>query len=299
MAKRTICIQSSASIAVEQGSLQISMRESKASIPLEDIWVVILESHRANITVPALSAICDAGIGVMTCGEDHHPNGLLLPLGAHSRHAAIVESQLAISKPLGKQLWKKIVEAKISNQAKVLDLLGRDGSATLREYSKRVQSGDSSNRESVAAAYYFKQLLPVGTRRVGPYSRQLDYGYSILRAGIARTAVAGGWLVSRGIHHSNDYNAFNLVDDLIEPFRPIVDYVVVSNDLKSELHAEEKRILLGVFELEVCMNGKMYTVQSAIEYMLDSFKDAVLEKNPQLLVIPSISGLKLRRGYEG
>lgn len=234
MAKRTICIQSASKLSVKSSQLYISSSKGSCSIPLEDVWVVILETHQAQVSTAALSELVDAGIGVMLCGLNHMPNGLLLPLGAHSRHAAIVEDQLAISKPLAKRLWQQIVRVKILNQAAVLDEIG-ESSERVVQFAANVLSGDTTNRESAAAAAYFKLLIKEGNRRQGPYEAPLDYGYAILRAGIAREAVSGGWLVSRGIHHHNNLNAFNLVDDLIEPFRPVVDLMVIKERIISPL----------------------------------------------------------------
>lgn len=227
----------------------------------------------------------------MLCGDDHMPNGLLLPIGAHSRHAAIVDDQLAISKPLKKRLWQRIVRAKISNQGKVLDLLGSDGT-TVKRLSKEVLSGDTSNREAVAATAYFRRLLPRGGRRAGPYTPALDYGYTVLRSGIGRTAVSGGWLVSRGIHHSNNLNAFNLVDDLIEPFRPVVDLLVVQEELGGELTSEIKRRLASVFEILVKTAMGEVPVQVAIEEELDTLKSAVRKADASLLELPNVIPLK-------
>lgn len=290
--KRTICIQNPASIAVKNGSLAISQDGNlRGLVPLEDIWVLIIESHQVQVTAAALSRLVDAGIGVMLCGDDHMPNGLLLPIGAHSRHAAIVDDQLAISKPLKKRLWQRIVKAKIANQGRVLDLLGSDGSS-VRGLVNEVLSGDTSNRESVAATAYFRRLLPRGGRRAGPYTPALDYGYTVLRSGIGRTAVSGGWLVSRGIHHSNNLNAFNLVDDLIEPFRPVVDLLVVQEELGGELTSERKRRLASVFEILVRTEMGEVPVQVAIEEELDTLKTAVKEGDASLLELPSIIPLK-------
>ena len=227
----------------------------------------------------------------MLCGDDHMPNGLLLPIGAHSRHAAIVDDQLAISKPLKKRLWQRIVRAKISNQGKVLDLLGSDGT-TVKRLSKEVLSGDASNREAVAATAYFRRLLPRGGRRASPYTPALDYGYTVLRSGIGRTAVSGGWLVSRGIHHSNNLNAFNLVDDLIEPFRPVVDLLVVQEELGGELTSEIKRRLASVFEILVKTATGEVPVQVAIEEELDTLKSAVRKADASLLELPNVIPLK-------
>ncbi len=277
-----------ASIFVENNALAISRNGIvQARIPLEDIWVLIIESHQAQITTVALSKMVDAGIGVMLCGDNHMPNGLLLPLGAHSRHAAIVEDQLAISKPLQKRLWQHIVKVKVLNQAKVLELLGEDA-AYLRDAAKAVQSGDATNRESVAASWYFKRLIPNGTRRDSSLTAVLDYGYAVLRAGIGRCAVSGGWLVSRGIHHCSNLNAFNLVDDLIEPFRPIVDLLALSEGLDGPLTSEKKTKLASIFEYQVSTMVGTMTVQSAIELELDSLKASIFAGDASLLRLPSI-----------
>lgn len=164
MAKRTICVQSPSKVSVRQSQLLITNAATTFSIPLDDVWVVILETHQAQISTSALSQIVDAGIGVMICGNNHMPNGLFLPLGAHSRHAAIVEDQLCISKPLAKRIWRRIVVAKIRNQAAVLELLDIP-SSTVKSRAAKVLSGDTNNQESAAASAYFKLLIKEGNRR--------------------------------------------------------------------------------------------------------------------------------------
>lgn len=297
MPKRTVCIQNAAALSIKNDALAISQNgELRGLVPLEDIWVLIIETHQAQITTAALSKFSDAGIGVMFCGDDHMPNGLLLPLGAHSRHAAIVDDQLAISKPMQKRLWQRIVKAKIANQAAVLDLLGLEGS-DIKIMIKEVLSGDTSNRESVAASAYFRKALPEGGRRSSALTAALDYGYMVLRAGIGRTAVGGGWLVSRGIHHCNKLNAFNLVDDLIEPFRPIVDLLVIQRGLGGALTLESKRELAAVFEYLVSIPLGRVPVQVAIENELETLKAAVRAGDASLLELPAVIPLE-RAGLE-
>lgn len=291
MAKRTICIQSPSKITVKQSQLLVSSSSADFSIPLDDVWVVILETHQAQVSTSALSEIVNAGIGVMICGDNHMPNGLLLPLGAHSRHAAIVEDQLSISKPLAKRLWRRIVIAKIKNQAAVLEQLDIPY-VDVKSRASRVLSGDTTNQESAAASAYFKLLITEGSRRDGPYEAPLDYGYAVLRAGIAREAVSGGWLVSRGIHHHNNLNAFNLVDDLIEPFRPVVDLLVISSGIKAPLEPQDKALLVRVFEVKVYMSQKSVSIQHAIHLVLCGLRDAVLASDDSLLVLPEIHPLE-------
>lgn len=293
MAQRTILIQSKTHLSIKHGLLSIAMEDgTNATVPLEDIWVVIIESHLTTVTVACMSKLMDAGIGLMVCGRDHMPNGLLLPLGAHSRHARIVEDQLAMTLPFKKQLWKRIVETKIVNQAAVLDEIGIP-SNVLRGHAKRVMSGDKDNREGAAAAEYFKCLIADGTRRNSAESAALDYGYGVLRAGIGRAAVGGGWLVSQGIHHHSVYNAFNLVDDLIEPFRPLVDLIVMSYGIEGPLEPKDKALLARVFEHVMTIDGKRCGCQQCIEAMLSSLRTAVLDKDPKKLLLPKLEGLEL------
>ena len=295
MPKRTICIQNPARLSSKSRGLIIEADGQKASIPFEDVWVVILETHSAQITTAALSDLCDAGIGVMLCNRSHLPNGLLLPIGAHSRHSAIVENQLAISKPLKKRLWQRIVISKIENQRRVLELLGLDDTP-LGTMLASVRSGDTSNRESVAASMYFKQAMPLGGRHGSYYCSALDYGYTVLRAGVARSAVSGGWLVSRGLHHSSTLNAFNLVDDLIEPFRPVVDLLAFTFDLFGELTPAKKQMLARVFECTVLIEGKKYSVQTAIDKEMVSLRDAILGADAGLLRLPELLPIEFMQG---
>lgn len=292
MAQRTILIQSKAHLCIKNGLLMVTLDDRSATIPLEDIWVVIIESHLVTLTVACMSQLNDAGIGVMICGRDHMPNGLMLPLGAHSRHARIVEDQLAMTLPFKKQLWKRIVQTKILNQASVLKEMGISP-GPLPSYAKNVLSGDTDNREGAAAAAYFKALITEGTRRSSIQSSALDYGYSILRAGIGRAAVGGGWLVSQGLHHHSVYNAFNLVDDLIEPYRPLVDLIVMSNGITEPLGREDKALLARIFEHVLTIDGRRCGCQQCIETTLTSLRSAVLEKNPKKLLLPELKGLEM------
>ena len=220
------------------------------------------------------------------------PNGLMLPLGAHSRHARIVEDQLAMTLPFKKQLWKRIVQTKILNQAAVLKEMGISP-GPLPSYAKNVLSGDTDNREGAAAAAYFKALITEGTRRSSMQSSALDYGYSILRAGIGRAAVGGGWLVSQGLHHHSVYNAFNLVDDLIEPYRPLVDLIVMSNGITEPLEQGDKALLARIFEHVLTIGGRRCGCQQCIETTLSSLRSAVLEKDPKKLLLPELKGLEM------
>lgn len=294
----TVTICTPKYLCVQDNCLVIKERhEDKVldKIPLSDIWVIIIDNPQVSITASLMGQVNDAGIGVLFCGSNHMPNGLALPIGAHSRHAEIVEHQLAISKPLRNQLWAKIIRRKIENQARCLELCGGDQSDVKKilGYAKEVQSNDKTQMESAAAGAYFPKLLPYGTRRKGPMDAPLNFGYAILRTGIAQCAVSHGWLVSRGINHHNAENAFNLVDDLIEPFRAAVDLLVVKENILAPLSRMNKETLTKVTSVLVLLDGKDMPIQNAIDVYCESLRRAVELKDSDQLLLPTLIGLEM------
>lgn len=264
-------------------------------IPLSDIWVIIIDNPQVSITASLMGQVNDAGIGVLFCGSNHTPNGLALPIGAHSRHAEIVEHQLAISKPLRNQLWAKIVRRKMEIQAHALELCGGEPCDVekILSYARDVQSNDKTHREGAAASEYFSKLLPYGSRWKGPMTAPLNFGYAILRTGIAQCAVSHGWLVSRGIHHHSAENAFNLVDDLIEPFRAVVDLMVVKENLLAPLSRLNKDTLTKATSVLVLLDNKEMPVQTAIDVYCESLRRAIELKDSDQLLLPTLIGLEM------
>ncbi|MBQ5979306.1 MAG: type II CRISPR-associated endonuclease Cas1 [Bacteroidales bacterium] len=233
------------------------------TIPIEDIGVVILDNKRITISSSAISALLDNNVALITCNEKSMPTGLMLPLESHSVQSERFKDQLRASLPLRKQLWQQTVEAKIMNQAAVLEYVTGVKAGNMLIWSREVRSGDSGNMEARAAAYYWKNVFPEldsFTRdRYNPYPNNfLNYGYAILRAIIARSLVASGLLPTLGIHHHNRYNAYCLADDVMEPYRPYVDKLVV--DLMKEIKEKDltrsiKARLLGIPVLDVMIDG--------------------------------------------
>lgn len=294
----TVTIGTPKYLCVQDNCLVIKERhEDKVldKIPLSDIWVIIIDNPQVSITASLMGQVNDAGIGVLFCGSNHMPNGLALPIGAHSRHAEIVEHQLAISKPLRNQLWAKIIRRKIENQAHALDLCGGKPADVekILSYAKDVQSNDKTHREGAAAGEYFSKLLRYGSRWAGPMTEPLNFGYAILRTGIAQCAVSHGWLVSRGIHHHSAENAFNLVDDLIEPFRAAVDLLVVKENILAPLSRLNKETLTKVTSVLVLLDGKEMPIQNAIDVYCESLRRAVELKDSDQLLLPTLIGLEM------
>lgn len=294
----TVTISTPKYLCVQDNCLVIKERHEDNvldKISLSDIWVIIIDNPQVSITASLMGQVNDAGIGVLFCGSNHMPNGLALPIGAHSRHAEIVEHQLAISKPLRNQLWAKIVRRKIENQARALELCGGKPCDVdkILSYARGVQSNDKTHREGAAASEYFSKLLPYGSRWTGPMTAPLNFGYAILRTGIAQCAVSHGWLVSRGIHHHSAENAFNLVDDLIEPFRAAVDLMVVKENILAPLSRMNKETLTKVTSVLVLLDDKEMPVQTAIDVYCESLRRAIELKDSDQLLLPTLIGLEM------
>lgn len=204
------------------------MPEMQRSIPIEDIGFVVLEHQQINITLPLLNALSDNNVAVIFCGRDFMPNAMLMNLDSNHTQGESYRAQLEASEPLKKGLWKQIVEAKIRNQAALLNKLGKDGDK-LKSCYTNVKSGDSDNREGVAAKIYWNELLGddfIRSREGVEPNSMLNYGYTLLRAAVARSLMGSGLFPAFGIFHRNRYNAFPLADDIMEPYRPYVDEIV-------------------------------------------------------------------------
>lgn len=252
-------------------------QEAEVTKPIEDIGIVILDNKRITITQGLLEALLENNCAVITCDSHSMPVGLMLPLYGNSTQNERFREQLEASLPLRKQLWQQTIKAKIENQAAVLASYSKVSTKAMERWANDVRSGDPENIEGRAAAYYwknvfseFKQLAGFTRDRNGiPPNNLLNYGYAILRAIVARGLVSSGMLPTLGIHHHNRYNAYCLADDIMEPYRPYVDQLVLSivsecepDDM--ELTKEVKFKLLGIPTIEVTVNGKRSPLMVAV-----------------------------------
>jgi len=237
---------------------------SVKEVPVEDIGVVVLDHSRITITQPLISKLMENNVALITCDESRHPTGLLLNLDGNTIQAERFKHQLAATVPLKKQLWQQTMKAKIRNQATLLKANGGDAKIMFR-WAEDVKSGDTANHESRAAVYYWQRIfLPLDfyRRRVGdPPNNLLNYGYAILRATVARSLVGSGLLPTLGIFHRNRYNAYALADDIMEPFRPYVDKLVLEI-LKEgieykELNIDLKAKLLQIPAMDIHFEGEV------------------------------------------
>lgn len=290
MTRRNVLVSSRARIRRNEGLLEVETASRTSRIPFREVGCLVVEDLGTTLTAASVASLMEARSVVVLCGQSHMPLGMALPVEGHCRQSELVEMQIGMSGPLRKRLWRRIVRAKIENQARVLGLLGHDPKP-LRVMAKAVRSDDADNREGAAAAIYFRTLVPDGGRRDGIRTGPLDYGYAILRGCVARHAAAGGWLLSRGLKHHSQYNAFNLVDDLIEPLRPIVDLVVVTNDLADPMDSSERATLVRTLECLMVMDGRRMTVDACADEMVDSLRAALKHEEDSLLRLPELDGL--------
>jgi CRISPR-associated endonuclease cas1, NMENI subtype len=279
MIKRTLCFSNPIYLSLRNAQLVLHIpevennktlpeaikKEAERTIPIEDIGVVVLDNRRITITSGAMEALLENNCAVITCNQKSMPVGLLLPLCGNTTQNERFRSQLEASLPLRKQLWQQTIKQKILNQEHVLRINTAQETNCMRVWSNDVRSGDPDNLEARAAAYYWKNVFTtypnfVRDREGTPPNNLLNYGYAILRAIIARALVGSGLLPTLGIHHHNRYNAYCLADDIMEPYRPYVDQLVLDiiqcNLEISDITRDFKMQLLGIPMLDVVINGK-------------------------------------------
>ncbi len=287
MIKRTLCFTNPAYLSLRNQQLVIKLpevetnssltehfkSEATKTIPIEDIGIVVLDNKRITITQGVLEALLENNCAVITCNESHLPIGMHLPLVGNTTQTERMRYQIEASLPLKKQLWQQTIIAKIQNQAAVLKQIRGTEVRNMQKWATEVKSGDSDNLEARAAVYYWQNAFPMienftREREGESPNNLLNYGYAILRAIVARALVSSGLLTTLGIHHRNKYNAFCLADDIMEPYRPYVDRLVMQLYDKypntQELTKELKTELLSIPVLDVNINGKRSPLMVAV-----------------------------------
>lgn len=272
MIKRTLYIGNPSYLKLQDNQVKVTDPENgkeKGSVPVEDVALLMLDHYQITISHQLIIALQLNNVAIISCDGRHLPCALMLPMSGHVEHSERLRHQINISEPLRKQLWKQTVEAKISQQMLLLKKLKKPH-APLNEYVNQVKSGDSTNMEGIAAQYYWKQLLSNFSReRDGEYPNNLlNFGYAVLRSIVARALVSSGLNPTLGIFHRNKYNAYCLADDIMEPYRPYVDYLVYRwrNDYPDqvELNREAKSYLLQVATHDVLIMQKLRPLMVAV-----------------------------------
>ena len=264
MIKRTLFFSNAVCLTLKNKKLLIQNKETheESSVPIEDIGFAIIENNQTYISIPAINALTENNAAVIFCNEKHLPFSMTLPLDCNSIQNQLFTAQIEATLPVKKKCWKEIIEQKIKNQAHVLEKYNID-SIKLKEYSSQVKSGDTTNREAMAAKLYWDLLIDVDwvRTREGEYPNNLlNYGYAILRAAMARALIGSGLLPTLGIHHHNKYDAYALADDMMEPYRPYIDDEVLEYTKLypecEEISLEFKKKILNILTRDVVI-GKL------------------------------------------
>ena len=276
MIKRTLYFGNPAYLKTKNEQLVMELADTGEvkTIPIEDIGLIILDHQQITISQLLMAKLLDNNTAMVTCDERHHPVGLFLSLDGHTLQTVKFKAQIDASEPLKKQLWQQTVTAKIQNQAALL-ASERKETALLKKLAQSVKSGDAGNAEAVAAAFYWKNIFPDflhfrRQREGNPPNNLLNYGYAILRAVTARSLVASGLLPTLGIFHRNQYNAYCLADDIMEPYRPFVDKVVCeiirfNGEFLEHMTQDMKRDLLGIPAMDVKLDGEKSPLMNAMQ----------------------------------
>ena len=275
MIKQTLYFGNPAYLSLKDRQLVIRLPDKDQSVtrPIEDIGVVIVDNKQITLTSSLIEALLGNNCALITCDSSHLPVGLMLHPCGNTTQTERFRHQLSASLPLKKQLWQQTISQKIANQAQVLKECFGVEVGNMLSWSKNVKSGDSDNLEARAAAYYWRNMFDdedvfIRDREGEPPNNLLNYGYAILRAIVARGLVGSGLLPTLGIHHHNRYNAYCLADDIMEPYRPYVDELVVNIrkefDDTDFLDKEIKKRLLSIPTIEVRINNHRRPLMVAV-----------------------------------
>lgn len=270
MLKKTILIENKSSIAAKNLQLIIKSEIRESSIPIEEIGFLVLDHPEIYLSIPAMNLLVENNTALIICSNNHLPNGMLLNLNSYYIQQEIFKNQIDASVPLKKQLWQQTIIEKITNQGILLEKIEKSKNQ-FEFLASKVLSGDTTNMEAVAASQYWKRFFETGFKRerFGNYPNNfLNYGYAILRAATARALSGSGLLNTLGIHHKSKYNAFALADDIMEPFRPIVDEAVLNimqnydeQELNTKIKAELLQILTRTVYFETEKSPLMVALQ--------------------------------------
>ena len=294
MAYRIVEITKPAECHVINGQLEVALEEGTVHIPLEDIEIVLCFGAKIRFSTMALGELNKAGITVVGFDKNHLPETLIEPYFPNQRHSSLLKKQILWSEDFKNQIWNKIIRQKIDNSSRNLAILGLECVKEIENFIIQVQDGDKDNIEAQSASAYF-QFYHKGLNRRNddPVNSALNYGYAIVRSYIIKALISTGFHCALGINHHNEYNNFNLADDLIEPWRAMVDQLAYEDvGADTNLSIKQRRALTGVLHRLCKIDGKMMNISTGIELMVDSFRNAVVENQAELLKLPMLVDFK-------
>jgi len=278
-------IKNKSYLSYKNNLISIKTEESENTVCFDDIDTILIENYHTTITTALLSQLSKENISIIFCDEKFMPSSILLGINKNSRTTKVQKAQILLSKAKLNQIWQKIVYAKVENQSKVLKIFNIK-EKYLDSLLPRIKSNDKEHIESVAAAYYFKELFDKDFNRnslLDSRNAALNFGYTIFRSSICRYLILYGLNPVFGIHHSSELNAFNLADDFIEPFRPIVDLYVKRNIKKdTEFSSSIKIELIKLLDEIVIYDSKRIQVSYCMKQIVANFQSICLGNSEEL-----------------
>jgi CRISPR-associated protein Cas1 len=287
MIKKSILIENKTSITAKNLQLNIKSEIRESNIPIEDIGFLVLDHQEIYISLPAMNLLIENNTALILCSKNHMPNGMFLNLNSHHIQQEVFKNQIDASVPLKKQLWQQTIIEKITNQGELLKKI-TNKTNTLEFLASKVLSGDTTNMEGVAAQQYWKSFFEIDFKRerFGDYPNNfLNYGYAILRAATARALSGSGLLNTLGIHHKSKYNAFALADDIMEPFRPLIDekvHEIMQKYEEQELTTAIKSELLQVLTRTVYFKEEKSPLMVALQKTASSLQQCYMGKRKKI-----------------
>ena len=294
---RIIYIKESEKLSLKLDSLVVENNNDEYKIPLEDIDTLMLENNKCLLTSKLMCKLMEYKVNFIVCNDKMMPTGMMMPYQQHSSGTRIILNQIKWDDNLKNFIWDMIVEKKIANQRKLLELFNKDINTInkLKEYENLIDNGDESNREGHAAKIYFKALFGKDFTRFNEdaLNSALNYGYTILRTNICRVIVAAGLIPNIGIHHKNEFNNYNLADDLIEVFRPIVDMWCYQNMTdKTYLSREDRMSLINLLNGNIDIGNTNQTLTNSFQKYLDGILAFTETGDINKIIFPKVETFK-------
>lgn len=289
-AYRTIFITKPAKLTLKNTNFCISQEGNDITLPLRDVLMIICESHQVSITASLLSKLADHKITFFTCDSSHIPNGVFTPYLGYYKISETLQLQIKLSRQIKAILWQQIIKQKLYNQSELATNFCPQTAEKILKLSKAVMLNDCKNFEAQGAMFYFQVLFGIDFVRkdIDPINSALNYGYAILRGCVARSLVGSGFLPALGIFHKNQFNPFNLADDIIEPYRIFVDSLVIlmieKDFLKDGFECSHRQKLAGILGAKVLCGDKYYPMYRAISRTIWSLANVLKGTQSDLLL---------------
>ena len=290
MGFRTLEISQASEIHIKNGQLEITTGEGTALVPVEDLSLIMAHGANIRLSTMDLSILSQSKVGLITLDEKYLPTAMVLPFEGHARQSKMMHAQVSADSVKKRELWLQIIRQKIRNQSRTLSIIGAFGAEEIAEYADKITIENADSVEALAAKAYFGRFHEgLNQRAEDPVNSRLNYGYAVIRSYIARSLVATGFHPTFGLHHDSQLNAFNLADDLIEPYRPMVDLIAhQSIGANLRLTKTERKTIAHVLYNACMVDGIKMNIMSAIDTMVESLKRIILNESTEMMKLPMV-----------